>query len=277
MSEHVLNEHLRKATVEAVATYTVGIAVENNTGIGTGTLITYRDKHYVLTAAHVIGAAKAETIRFWPRPPKAIIEKAAKDTTDEEVGAKTLGQPFPIVAISTTAVVDVAVLEIDPTFELPPGAEFYDLRRSVEFAEWNPERIDGLSLFIFGFPADNSREVENTMQRYLGCATFVSPFSKDENAPERWKGLDNVDSASDFLFTYPISDDWPILPHGFSGSGVWVASDILGRAVWSSEPVLIGVTHSYFRQRKLIAATQLPHVVGVFLEHIQKKAEAAGA
>ena len=260
--------------MEAIATYTVGIAVDNNTEVGTGTFVTYREKHYILTVAHLVDGSKPENMRFWPRPPKAIIEKAAKDTTDDEVGAKTLGQHFPIIAKTSTAVVDLAILELDPRFELPAGAEYYDLRRSIEFAKWDPDRLDDLSLFVFGFPHDNSRQIENSPHRYLGCGSFVSRYRRDANLPECWDGLDDVVPETGFLFSYPASDDFSIDPIGFSGGGVWVASDRLDRTVWASEPVLIGVAHSYFRHRKLIAATQLPHVVGVFMEHIREKAEA---
>jgi S1-C subfamily serine protease len=64
MDQQAIEVHLRKAAVEAIASYTVGIAVLDNTAIGTGTLISYLGKRYVLTAKHVIAGAAIETIRF---------------------------------------------------------------------------------------------------------------------------------------------------------------------------------------------------------------------
>jgi hypothetical protein len=43
MSQVALDEHLRVATIERIARYTVGIGLEENTLVGTGTLINWLD------------------------------------------------------------------------------------------------------------------------------------------------------------------------------------------------------------------------------------------
>jgi len=60
-----VNEQLRLATLERIASYTVGIAVEKNRGIGTGTLVTDETDCYILTAAHVIPGADTGAARFF--------------------------------------------------------------------------------------------------------------------------------------------------------------------------------------------------------------------
>jgi hypothetical protein len=273
MNEQAINEHLHKATYEALASYVVGIAILDNTAIGTGTLISYRGKRYVLTAEHVITGTTIETIRFWFRPPQAITVKAAKDTTDAEIGEAKVGLLVPIVGFSTSTVADIAILEIDPKFEMPVGAEFYDVSKSAPFSKWQPEELEGLTLFIFGFPTDNSRafdRVGNSVRRFLGATIFLSKFDLATTAPPSWKGLaSSIDPSKDFLFSYTIPDVESIQPRGFSGGGVWIASDTAGRPLWTSEPRLIGVIHTYFKSRGLIAASQMPVVLSVLRDHIK--------
>ena len=71
--EATINEQQRLATFERIAGYTVGVAVEKNTGIGTGTLITDGTNRYVLTAAYVIGGAEIGGAHFWLRPSSALM------------------------------------------------------------------------------------------------------------------------------------------------------------------------------------------------------------
>ena len=91
----VINTQQRQALVERVACYTVGIASNENTCIGTGTLVAIDAYHLVITAEHVIKDADVESIRFWCRPPAPIIEKAAKDLSPSEIGRLTEGRKFP--------------------------------------------------------------------------------------------------------------------------------------------------------------------------------------
>lgn len=271
MEEQGIQEHLRKAVVEAIASRTVGIGVLNNTGIGTGTLIGHRGKRYVLTAEHVITGAAIETMRFWFRPPRAMIDKAAKDASPAELGKGTVGDLVPIVAHSTSDVADLALLEIDPRFELPPGTEVYDLSMSASFGAWQLQAIDGLSLFVFGFPIENSRTISkigNKERRYLGTAWFQSQYREEINAPDKWSSITSkFDASKDFLFEYNAPDYGVMHPGGFSGGGVWAVSEAPGRPVWTSEPVLLGVVLRYFKRRGLLAAAQVPAVFSVLRDH----------
>ncbi len=81
-----ISEHFRLATLELIARYTVGIAVENNRGVGTGTLVLLGGERFILTAAHVVGDSNPKEIRFWMRPPRPIQERAAADTSNSEIG-----------------------------------------------------------------------------------------------------------------------------------------------------------------------------------------------
>jgi len=92
-----LNQEHRKANSERIASHTVGIASDRNTGVGTGTLALLDGQRFILTAKHVLGESTLDELRFWLRLPTAMRDKAAKDTTNEEVGSFTIGEKLPIV------------------------------------------------------------------------------------------------------------------------------------------------------------------------------------
>jgi hypothetical protein len=222
MDEATINEQRRLATFERIAGYAVGVAVEKNAGIGTGTLITDGTNRYVLTAAHVIGGADIGGARFWLRPNSALIEKAAMDTTDEEVGRMTMGMSIPIVGTNVDPSTDIALLTIDDAFVSPGGAEFYDLRKSHLIANWPGDALEGVSIAMFGFPTANSRPVKtigNNTFCFLGLASMLSRYSIALNS----NGFKNLSAdfspEKDFLFAYTGAGD-NIHPRGFSGCGV---------------------------------------------------------
>ena len=172
-----ISDHFRLATLELIARYTVGIAVENNTGIGTGTLVLIGGERFILTAAHVIGQSNPNDIRFWMRPARALREKAAANTTNAEIGGFSLGVHLPIVEILKDSRTDIAALKLDSSFVLQEAVEVYDVRKSHEFMNWEDRKLDGLSLVLFGFPVGNSREIAvdgNRSFRFLGCASHLS-------------------------------------------------------------------------------------------------------
>jgi S1-C subfamily serine protease len=114
-TKSAINEQQRRALVERVACYTVGIASNENTCIGTGTLVAIDGYHLVITAEHVIKDADVQSIRFWCRPPAPIIEKAAKNLSLSEIGRLTEGRKFPIETIITDSEADLAAIKIRST------------------------------------------------------------------------------------------------------------------------------------------------------------------
>jgi hypothetical protein len=255
-----IGDHFRLATLELIARYTVGIAVENNRAVGTGTLVLLGGERFILTAAHVVGDSRPEDIRFWMRPSKPMQEKAAADTTNSEIGGFSLGVKLPIIEIWKDPRTDIAALKLDSLFVLPEAVEVYDVRKSHEFINWKDEKLDGLSLVLFGFPVGNSREVAvdgNRSFRFLGCASHLSEYSLDLNNTA-WSRLSSQHSKSkDFVFKYHgILDD--IGPQGFSGGAVWALGDDPSATIWRPDPILIGVVHHYAPIAGLLIAAKLP-------------------
>jgi hypothetical protein len=258
-----LNDNLRLATLERIASYTVGIAVLKNTGIGTGTLITDGADRYILTAAHVLEGADVRESLFWLRPNKAMIEKAAIETTNQEVGRFTPGISIPITEKRTDPETDIALLCIDPSFVLPEGAEFYHMEKSNEFATWPEEALSDVSMLMFGFPVGNSRPIitvgDNTIC-FIGQASMLSKYSSEFNK-EGFKKLPRpLSQDKDFLLEYTgVGSD--IHPRGFSGCGIWVPAETRGPKLWRPDPLLVGVANLYFKGSNVIVSTKLPSIV----------------
>ena len=255
-----LSQQHRKANIERIASHTVGIASDRNTGVGTGTLALLDGQKFILTAKHVLGKSTPDELRFWLRPPTAMRDKAAKDTTNEEVGAFTIGVKLPIVDAQLDQVRDVAALRLDPNHILPEGPEFYDMRRSIPLMKWDEQELDELTLLMFGFPIDNSREVTTEGNRkfmFMGCAEHMSNYSADLNT-KTWARLSSQFSREkDFVFTYN-GDTEEYKPHGFSGSGVWVLGETPNAPVWTPDPIMVGIVHNWVRNLGMLIALKLP-------------------
>ena len=261
----VINAQQRLALVERIACHTVGIAANDNTCVGTGTLVAIDEYHLVITAEHVIKDADVQNIRFWCRPPAPIIEKAAKNLSPSEVGRLTAGEKFPIETIITDSSADLAAIKIPSDFQLPEPNEFYLLNKSWQLAKWPEEELDGLSLIYFGFPVANSLPLGTVGERafhFLGCAHGACHYDTKLNA-EEWKKLSSsLSPDKDFLLKYSLSSE-NIAPFGFSGCGVWVGSEDPKSLVWGSEPLLVGTIHSYLEKSSLLVATKIGRILAI--------------
>lgn len=261
--DSVINAQQRLALVERIACYTVGIATNENTCVGTGTLVAIDEYHLVITAEHVIKDADVQKIRFWCRPPAPIIEKAAKDLTPSQIGRLTEGRQFPIETIITNPDTDLAAIKIPTDFQLPEPNEFYLLNKSWQLAKGPEEQHDGLSLIYFGFPVANSLPLGTVGDKefhFLGCAHGACHYDNALNT-QGWKNLSSsLSPEKDFLLRYNLSQE-NIAPSGFSGCGVWVGSEDPKSIVWGSEPLLVGTIHSYLAKSSLLIATKIARIL----------------
>jgi len=243
-----------------MASHTVGIASDQNTGGGTGTLALLDGEKFILTAKHVLGKSTPDELRFWLRPPTAMHDKAAKDTTNEDVGGFTAGVRLPIVDGQLDEVRDVAALRLDPSYIFPEGPEFYDMRKSMLLLKWDEQKLDALTLLMFGFPTDNSREVtteRNQKFMFTGCAEHMSNYSAYLNS-NIWARLSSKFlREKDFVMSYN-GDAAEYRPRGFSGCGVWVLAETRNAPVWTPDPMMVGITHSWVERLGILIALKLP-------------------
>lgn len=264
-TDSVINAQQLRALVERIACYTVGIATNENTCVGTGTLVAIDGYHLVITAEHVIKDADVQKIRFWCRPPAPIIEKAAKDLSPSQIGRLTEGRKFPIETIITDPDADLAAIKIPTDFQLPEPNEFYLLNKSRELAKWPQEQHDGLSLIYFGFPVANSLPLGTVGDKafhFLGCALGTCHYDNALNT-QGWRNLQSsLSPEKDFLLKYNLSQE-NIAPFGFSGCGVWVGSENPKSLVWGSEPLLVGTIHRYLEKSSRLVATKIARILGI--------------
>ena len=262
MSNSAADHQTFLAILERVAGFTVGIAAANNTVIGTGTLISYRGKHLVLTAEHVIRGAVPSEVRFWCKPSAPLVEKPARDVTERELKKLTPGVNFPIETVAADAEIDLALLAIKPGFQLPGSGALFDLSQSRVLTHPST-KLDGLSLLCFGFPVDNARTLASKGNRrlnFLGCTSNVCNYDPDLNA-ELWSRVSSsISSDRNFLLKYNPAEE-AINPPGFSGCGVWINAVSDRELVWSPEPLLIGMVHRYVEKFSVLIATNLSTVL----------------
>ena len=64
MRDQTIEDHSIRAIVERLARSTVGIAVENNTWIGTGTMISMGQERYVLTSNESVKQGVTRTLEL---------------------------------------------------------------------------------------------------------------------------------------------------------------------------------------------------------------------
>ena len=256
------------AVLERIASFTVGVAVENNTGVGTGTLIADGDRRFVLTAEHVVRDSDAAQIRFWCKPSSRLVEKAAHEVSNAEIGKLTQGHPFPIESIVTNPDADLALLTLDPRFKPPGSAEFFDLSASQTLARPNTN-LEGVSLVCFGFPVANSRpiaSVGNHSFSFLGCVSHACYYDSDLNS-NLWNRISSsISRELNFVLRYTKEDPyWK--PEGFSGCGVWVAAESTTDRVWKPDPLLAGVVHRYVEKLDVLIASKLSTILDTVGSH----------
>ncbi|MGZ4856047.1 MAG: hypothetical protein ACXVKH_12610, partial [Candidatus Angelobacter sp.] len=81
---------------EAILRFTFGIAVNNNTSIGTGTLVSFGDRKFILTAEHVIKDVNPSEIRYLVPPPTPLKQHSMLDGVPREFNLPSSGDMFPV-------------------------------------------------------------------------------------------------------------------------------------------------------------------------------------
>ncbi|MGA2697604.1 MAG: hypothetical protein ABSE92_16185 [Terriglobales bacterium] len=250
--EHV--DELRKQASEAclirVTTHTVGIInsirVEGYDPVtqrqgdgeeaGTGCAARWGNRHFILTAKHVIHSnAKPSDIRLFWRPTSGI-----ERTADAELKPQDIIDGVPIrdenAAIYRCDWEDLAIIVIDPA-QAGPYTEFVDIEN-----DWiDPAEKE--VVHCCGFPIDKhilvgSRWVGKKEERgiairpdlFSGEVFYYPNFLTDDYAPEKH---------------YLVPYDHPKRPEGFSGAAAWWESD-QHKQIWKPDFKFAGVcTHEY--------------------------------
>jgi hypothetical protein len=244
------------AFMEAVVRSTFGLAVHNNTGIGTGTLVSFGEKKFVLTAEHVIKDVDPSEIRYLVPPPAPLKQHSMLDGVPPEFNLPSSGDLFPVdgkVLINKTN--DLAAIPLRSTALIPKYMRPFPIEICLD------KIINDSSVLILGFPVDNSAEYKGPLPykgqwNALGVTSEHVVFS--EPLQTKFTLHSTFDPERHFLIEYSRVDDG-ITPYGFSGAAAWCA-EMPNSPIWTAKPYLAGVFTSWHpktsRQPHLLQGVQ---------------------
>jgi hypothetical protein len=251
------NEAQFHALEERVARHTVMISMSRGQEVGTGTLLSYGSTNLILTANHNLQDPLLSELRFGFNHGDNVQAAAASETAAKK--------PLPYYTLKfrdrdeifRDEKNDIAALILHPT-EKPRGvAGFYDA------SPLKPLTIpDGKSVVFLGFPVGNSADIgqgKKMLSPVSDHLRYDSTLNQSMYLPSSY----NPDYQ--FLLKYKLIEDG-LLPHGFSGAGVWCPMEPKG-AVWTPDLLLVGVITSYLRQQQLLVLARLSAVVEL-LSHL---------
>lgn len=222
---------------EAVLRYTFGIAVRNNTSIGTGTLVSFGDRKFVLTAEHVIKDVDPSEIRYLVPPPTPLKQHSMLDGVPREFNLPSSGDMFPVDGtLLIDKANDLAAIPLGSTALIPNYMRFFPIEHCL--GKINNDS----SVLILGFPVDNSAEFKGPHPYQgkwsaLGVTSEHAIFS--EALQTRYTLHSSFDLNRHFLIEYSRVEDG-ITPPGFSGAAAW-CSEAPNPPIWSVKPFLAGV------------------------------------
>lgn len=234
----------------AVRASTVGIVNGSGPqkwqGIGTGTLVRWMGRHWILTADHVIGDTLKDDLRFFfPREAPPVPIERPELLNLPGVPTSSL-KPFAQVELGTILrdqAIDLAAIEVAASIATTHSGAFFRM------TEHGTSPIVGQTTIVIGFPYDLSR-LTHEDARVVFTAVEWSKVEPDPN------DLTGFDATLHFVAHYSPPTTYPDAnPHGMSGSAMWVRrGDTPG--VWHPNLDLAGVTITYYPQRQLLKAVR---------------------
>jgi hypothetical protein len=234
---------------EAILRSTVGIATNNNTGVGTGTLVSFGARNFVLTAAHVVEGASMSEIRYFISPSTPLKEHSMRKGLPIVEMAyagdcfNTDGEPI------IDDVNDLAAIPLASSPLMPNYMQFIPIEHCMDTIR------EGSSVLIIGFPVANSALFDGEKQyRAVGLTSEHALFS--EALQTQFVLPSSYDPNIHYLIDYSRMDDG-ILPFGFSGAAAWCSATSHG-SIWAAKPVFAGVVTRWVRE-----TNQNPHLLQI--------------
>jgi hypothetical protein len=233
---------------EAAAWHTVGIICDNGQGIGTGVAVKFGDRHFILTAAHVIKGIKFKDLWFLCRPPGSLVRAAPSELSSRlhEVGV-TPRQKLPIKRTFVSSKLDVALLEVPSQIAGEHRIRFFDV---------TPDAIAplvGTPVLSKGYPSDLAQPMGG-QDKMLVPAANMAPI-KD---PKQSVGLKDFDSRKNFLVPFELGR-FDMGARGFSGAGGWFHHPAPG--IWHPNLRLAGMATHYYPSSKTLVLLKIERIV----------------
>ena len=255
-----LEQQALHAVHEEISKYTVVIDVSDHKSPswGTGTLVRFQDRHFILTCCHVVPKNYPdEDIGVLFHPPgtlKVSSKEKIKASSVIELKAQGLAQSFrknvKIVnrIYPSSPELDLMLLELNNCSDEVRNNHFYDLVRDGIKSPQLDQQI-----FLSGF----SEELVKTLpKRKFG----VLPYFLDTVLSEKLVDGSDYDSETQFLIQFTI-DKESVEPRGLSGCGVWVRLPSGKDNIWTPNIYLVGVQRSVYRKTQVLAVTKAQSIL----------------
>jgi len=231
---------------ETVASAMVGIVCGSGDqkwrGIGTGTLIRWKEQHLILTAEHVIAGTLVEDLRFFFRQDAPLIRRERSALLELPGMPAAALRPFREIELGRSvsdAKLDLAALPVDGGMESKYPVRFFTLEPGG-----TTPGVDHTTI-VMGFPHDISRVTKKNERVVFTYVEWT------QVAPSR-TGLEDFEDSNHFLASYRLTESYPDAdPHGLSGSAMWFRRGDTP-LVWHPNIDIAGVTIAWYRRPSLL-------------------------
>jgi len=230
---------------------------------GTGLIAKWADRHFILTAKHVLKDAKPSDLRiFWC--PGGIIEPKKP----EELGKGDVLDGIPLT--DATSKIHLCDWEDLAMITVPPEA----IGENAEFVDLTKDWIDpppGERVHCFGFPSDSKFVWETTVingKTEKNLAIYPGTFEGEVIAKPSFL-TDDFSEELHYLVPFERAAEGKH-PHGYSGGATWWESDKMP-IVWHPNFKFAGTCTSCYKNggiEQVIKAS----VVRKFVEEVFGKA-----
>jgi len=240
-SQKIIDQEAEKALWEKLAYYSIAVIGKEH---GTGIPITYKDKYFIITCAHVIKGLAQDKLRFAFRTEDPLVNKKKEEFAEgmrdtkfrfnemEELSIKT-------IHLASSSFIDLAAIELNGPIK-GKVFEFFPLSKNNI-----KEPLDKLQVCLMGFAGEIAKPFEDKKAHKKGHILFL--FEEQTEIVDNAAPLDNFYTEHHFFMRF--YDDYN--PEGMSGCGIW-SLEKSKDLIWHIAPKLIGIQSAYYRKSKLL-------------------------
>lgn len=253
-----IDKGLRATILQSTICIVKVLADRTNADNGTGTLVRWRGRHLILTAAHVIENSQPEGLRFLFPPANT----QPTLTFEEMQTLRTLPAEkiiwwveLKLGRIVSDPNLDLAAIEVSSDLGEEHSVCFADL---VEGGQTPPE---GQKIIIIGYPSKNHRWLEDEGPMYFPQVT------RTQIQPNR--PMKDFDPDQHFLTSYNLQKLTPAgpEPHGISGAAAWMPVE-KDSIIWHPDKEMAGVATNWYRREGLMKVVRREAVEGFLIAKV---------
>lgn len=263
IEKHTIAEELLNALDEYTSACTVVVASANpNISHGSGVAVTYGDKQYVLTAAHVlVNEPDNQKIRVIGKadaplqllPGKKEFENAVVKGTHKP--AFSSATPISIKGRLTHCGDDIAALEVENLNAHLPHTSLHDLASQGE-----AQATVGDTVTIHGFPGMLAKLYKHQTTGRRGWSAF--PHITMQTIKDISSAPKSKDPNVNFITDFDYPKDEACDPHGMSGCGAWSIPCANKGEIWlAGKSQLLGIQIAYDKSSNVLVFVRVDRVL----------------